>query len=499
MNESQRQGVIDNARYLRQVRPIDPEEIQEYVPGQPHPAAVRQVLREEASALGLVERDDGTFEPVPEGRVSVSPRPVERLPRAHARRLDDLLAERFGPDWHSGATGERLRHRIREVKRRYLEGASVEYDEVTALAYAVYHLPATYASATCRLAALGAAGHLPRNIRLLDVGAGVGGQALALCDLLPADALVDYHAVEPSPAADVLEAMLADTGPNVHLSVHREPVESFSPDGVFDVVLCANVLSELDDPAAVAVDLFDALSQEGDLLAIAPADRQTAVDLREVERHVEAEAGATVYGPTVRLWPGKTPASTCWSFDREPALAVPGVQERLDAAGAGDGEFVNADVRYAYSVLRRDGETSVDVRPRADRFAPMADVERHVTERIDLVAVKLSHDLALSGQAATAGGGGTVGRAGGGSGSGSADGGETDTADSNPVFLVGDGSEPVDHFAVLTRPSTLNDDLAAAAYGQAVIFENALVLWNDDEDAYNLVVDGETVVDAVPQ
>jgi hypothetical protein len=26
-------------------------------------------------------------------------------------------------------------------------------------------------------------------------------------------------------------------------------------------------------------------------------------------------------------------------------------------------------------------------------------------------------------------------------------------------------------------------------------FENVLVLWNDDEGAYNLVVDGETVVD----
>ena len=40
-----RQSVRDNARYLREVRPIDPEEIWEYVDGQPHPAVIRQILR----------------------------------------------------------------------------------------------------------------------------------------------------------------------------------------------------------------------------------------------------------------------------------------------------------------------------------------------------------------------------------------------------------------------------------------------------------------------
>ena len=92
----------------------------------------------------------------------------------------------------------------------------------------------------------------------------------------------------------------------------------------------------------------------------------------------------------------------------------------------------------------------------------MADTERHVTERIDIDALKLSPDLSEEG---------------------------------NPLFKISDGSERTDHYAVLTQRSALNDDLETAPYGSLLRFENVLVLWNDDEAAYNLVVDGETIVD----
>ena len=59
-----RDAVRDNAKYLRNVRPIDPDEIAEYIEGGPHPGIVRQILREEAASLGLVERDDRRERPV---------------------------------------------------------------------------------------------------------------------------------------------------------------------------------------------------------------------------------------------------------------------------------------------------------------------------------------------------------------------------------------------------------------------------------------------------
>ena len=495
MNPSQRQGVLDNARYLRQVRPLDPEEISEYVEGQPHPAAVRQVLREHAVELRLLEREDGTFVPVEDGPASQSSGDggaatedgigtvdvafdrVDALPDRYARRVEDLLVAEFGPGWPDGDSGDRLRERIRAFKSSYLRDEPVEYDRLTALGYAVYHLPAYYAAVQYVLAELAADGLLPAELRVLDVGAGVGGPALGLHDVLPEGTLVDYHAVEPSAAADVLTELLEGTGRNFHATVHRERAESFDPDRgePFDLLLFANVLSELDDAAAVLARYLDALTEDGTAVALAPADRETAIHLREVERAVEREAGATVYAPALRLWPGERPSGECWSFDRKPDIEVPALQRRLDegerSSGAdapdgrspGDGEFVNVDVQYAYSVLRTDGRERVSFTPDPERVAKMADSETHVTDRVDCVGVKLSHDL----------------------GSG------------NPLFLVGDGSEQVDHFAVLTETTTLNRDLETADYGAVLWFENVLVLWNDDEGAYNLVADGETVVDPV--
>jgi len=480
MNAEQREAVRSNAKYLREVRPIDPDEIHEYVEGGPHPAAVRQVLRESAVDLGLLERDDGTFVPVEEGPVTPAFRGVEAFPESRGRALEDLLVERYGPGWPESESGDAIRERIRAIKTDYLYGNAVEYDAETALAYAVYHLPDYYAAVQYVLAELTSAGLVPRRLRVLDVGAGVGGPALGLHDLLPEDALVDYHAVEPSAAADVLESMLAETGRNFHATVHRERAEEFdpgglSPDADFDLILFSNVLSELDDPAAVVERYGDALAADGTVVGMAPADRNTAIGLREVERTVADDGPFTVYGPTVRLWPGAAPSDDCWSFDVQPDVAVPPFQQRLDEAvadGDGDdtgdaraGEFVNVDVQYAYSLLRLDGRRTYDLTLDESRTAKLANSETHVTNRVDAVFAKLSHDLSEGG---------------------------------NPLFRIGDGSQTADHFAVLTEESTLNADLRTADYGDLLSVENVLVLWNDDERAFNLVVDGETVVDRIP-
>jgi len=390
MNPETRQQIRENAQYLRSVRPLDPDEIHEYVESQPHPAVVRQVLREESFDLAIVEQDDGTFVPAPDGPLSVPFHGVERFPDEHERGVEDLLVEAYGPEWHSGDSGDRLRERIRDVKERYL--------------------------------------------------------------------------VEPSAAADVLETMLDHTGQNVQWDVHRETAEAFDPEGEYDLILFSNVLSELDDPAAVVRRYLGSLAEDGTVVAMAPADRNTALELREVERAVADDGPATVYAPTVRLWPHQSPTSESWSFDRKPDIEVPTFQKQLDDAAGGMGEFVNVDVQYAYSVLRTDGQKAIEMTPDRSTHAPMADAEQFVTDRVNLLAVKLSHDLS-----------------------------ERDGA--NPLFLVGDGSQSVDHFAVLTDESALNVDLRRADYGDLLSLQNVLVLWNDDEAAYNVVVDGEAVVD----
>lgn len=460
MSGSQREQILANAKYLRNVRPLDPGEISQYVEGNPHPAVVKRVLHEEALTLELVERPDGTFVPVADEPILPDFVEVEALPTEYERRLEDLLAKEYGPNWFEGDSGEHLRETIRKLKEDYFRQNPVAYDYDAALGYAVYHLPDYYAVVQYVLAEIATRGLIDHHFRVLDVGAGVGGPALGVHDFFPHDALVDYHAVEPSDAARVLGELVEETDRNFRASIHRETAEAFEPDGTFDLVLFANVLSELDDTVGVVETYLECLGADGSLVGLAPADRNTATQLRQVERTFSPEY--TVYAPTLRLWPGYEPSDEGWSFDVKPDLAVPTFQRRLDD---GSGEFVNVDVQYAYFVLRADGQRRREFRPDERRVTKMADSEHHVTNRVNVAGVKLSHDLSETGN--------------------------------RPVFRVGDGSERVDHFAVVVNRTVLNEPLVQADYGTVLVFEGALLLWNDDEEAYNLVVDEETVVDRV--
>src|SRR6056297_229368 len=218
-----RDAVRNNANYLRNVRPIDPEEIAEYIERTPHPAVVRETLREEAFDLRLREREDGCFEPVPEGPIPDPGWAPTALPDAYSFAVEDLLVAEFGANWHRGDSGETLREAVRRLKTDYLYENDVAYDRVAALGYAIYHLPAYYATIGYVLDDLTENGLLDRTLRVLDVGAGVGGPALGLHDYLPDDAVVDYHAVEPSAATGVLARLLEETGRNFRTTVPETP------------------------------------------------------------------------------------------------------------------------------------------------------------------------------------------------------------------------------------------------------------------------------------
>jgi SAM-dependent methyltransferase len=472
-----RAAILDSAKYLRGVRPLDPAELREYVSDQPHEAVVREVLREYAADLELVEREDGTFVPASDDPVRPAFDGVSELPEKYQYAIEDLLVERWGADWHHGDSGDQLRQTIRRFKEDYYRQHPVEYDDDVALGYAVYHFATYYAAIQYVLEDLGSGGLLTGNLRVLDIGSGVGGPAFGLFDFLPDDVLMEYHAVEPSEGADVFEELLDETPRNVHTEIHRETAEAFDPDGEFDLVMACSVLSELRDPEAVVERYLDAIADDGTFLALAPADKHTSTTLRDVERAVEcappespgeddvATDCATVYGPTPRLWPDERPTDRGWSFDERPSIEAPGFQRRLAEASERPSEFLHTDVRFSYSLLRTDGQRQHDAELSGDRLLKLADAEDWVTNRADALLAKLSRNLA--------------------------------DEDANPLFKVSDGSEDEETYAVLVRPTSLNEDLQTAEYGDLLSVESALVLWNDDEAAYNLVVDEETVVDRV--
>ena len=539
-----REAVRTNAKYLRNVRPIDPNEIYEYIEDQPHPAVVRETLRQEAFELGLRERADGTFVPASTDPIPDPMWQPDMLPRRYNEVIADHLVERFGPEWYRGDSGAMLRSTIRRLKRDYYQQNPVEYDQTVALGYAIYHFSDYYAAIGYVLDDLLEQGCLSQTLRILDVGAGVGGPAAGIHDYLPESSLVEYHGVEPSAGVDLLTDILAKTRRNFRTTIHHESAESFDPTCIgsadnerpFDVILFGNVLSELDEPYIVARRYLSAVATDGSFIGLAPADKHTSIHLRAIERMLtgdpltepiledegqilseragdltpaatpDDEIDATIYAPTLRLWSGKTPSDRGWSFDRRSRVTAPPTQQQLDdaprvvnksettAAGqmdrdsetAGDGRFRNETVQFSYTIIRRDGTARAPVSANPRRHAAMETMETHVTNRIDLMAVKLSHDLTTSPTENS-----NQYRRGHGSSN------LQTSYDTNPVFKIGDGSQTTDHYAVVTVKDTLTEPLLTAEYGAILAFENVLCLWNDDEDAYNLVVDDESVIDII--
>lgn len=452
--------ILDAARYLRSVRPIDPVELVDYTTEPAAPEAITAILRDHALELELVERDDGTFVPVSEDPIPDGDIVLDRLPTD----LEHLINHRLGggvDSWAGTPAGDELRDRIRDLKSRYLDGGRIAYDRRDADAYLAYHFPRSYAATRYTLAEIVQAGLLPRSLRVVDVGAGVGAHLAAVDDGTPTDALIDYIAIEPSPLADHFEAVAESSiGRNTHVTLHRQGIEDVDIGEPVDLAILGNVLSELDTPDSVASRILDAVAADGTWLAIAPADRRTSLQLRTVERALEDEAA--VFSPTIRLWPHRRPTDDCWSFVDHPSLAVPRFQERLASAADTDaGAYVNASIRFSYSIMRPDGTRRFDVTATEAEVLPLERTPDAIGERVDAMVVKLSGDLA--------------------------DG-------TTPVYRVGDGSQTEPCFAVHVAPTVLNEALDSAPYGAVLRMERALVLWNDDEHAINLVVDDEATV-----
>lgn len=470
---SAEQDIIDVAKYLRNVRPLDPDEITEYVSEPAHPGYIRQTLREHAFELEIVERSDGTFIPIQNEPISVPFQGVSKFPEKWASIFEEYLTETYGREWWHGTTGDNLRNHIDNLKVAYFGGELVEYSIDVANSYALYHLPDYYATIQYVIDELVTHGLITQKLTIADIGAGVGGPLLGIHDYLPSETLVSYDAIEPSSASTILERFTKETNSNFSVHIHTQTAQQFQPNQTYDLLCFINVLSELTNPVEVVEKYLDHLKSDGTLIAIEPADKQTAISLRSIERRIlEDRDEITVFGPTLRLWPDSKPSDKGWSFTRKPSLERPSFQEKLDTGvsqnntirpDAGDGRYVNTDVQYSYVLVRLDGVRKYDFEPDPSQVEKMANSAKFVTERMNFVGIKLSPNIGST----------------------------------NPVFKISDGSETVDHYAVVVKKTALNESLLFVEYGTILQFENVLVLWNAEEQGYNLVVDAESSVEPV--
>lgn len=454
----------DTVRYLQKVRPLDPQELATYVDGDA--ASVEAILRTRAVDWGLIRDATGRYKPAPSGAIPTGEWAQDTLPPKIGEVGTELLSAYGGRSWASGDSGERLRAAVDALKADYMAGRRVSYTQETLLAYLIYHLPRYYATIGYVLTPLLERSLLGRPLKIAEVGAGTGGPMLGIGDRLGPKSLIEYHAIEPSPAIDVLEHMTAATSPNLHPQLHRSRVERWldDPDGPFDLIICANILGELQDPAGVMKQLLGCLREDGALVLVEPGDREQSVRLRTVERQLTAEA--TVFAPEPRLWAGLQPSDTGWGFDVGVQLEPPSWQRQLQATApdpAAD-TYLNPHVQFSYSILRPDGQVRFAPPFDRQRVTPLAETTGKITDRINVVGTKLSHDL-------------------------------SSTPESNGVFRIGDGSQAEDHFIIQTVSGELVDAIDWVPYGSVCRFEGVLTLWNDAEGAVNLVVDHASVVE----
>jgi SAM-dependent methyltransferase len=454
----------DTVRYLQKVRPLDPQELATYVDGDA--ATIEAILRTRAVDWGLIQDDRGRYQPAPSGAVPAGEWAPHTLPSEIEEIGSELLSAYGGRSWARGDSGERLRAAVDALKADYMAGRTVSYTQETLLAYLIYHLPRYYATIGYVLTPLLERSLLRRPIRVAEIGAGTGGPMVGIGDRLGPKSLIEYHAVEPSPAIDVLEEMTAATSPNLHPQVHRSRVERWleDPHGPFDLIVCANILGELHDPAGVMRRLLGCLHDDGALVLVEPGDREQSVRLRTVERQLTADA--RVFAPEPRLWAGHQPSDSGWGFDVGVQLEPPSWQRQLQAAAPepSAGTYLNPHVQFSYSILRPDGQIRFDPPFDRQRVTPLSETPGKITDRINVVGTKLSHDL-------------------------------SSMPESNGVFRIGDGSQAEDHFIIKTVSGELVDAIDWVPYGSVCRFEGVLALWNDAEGAVNLVVDHASVVE----
>ena len=404
-----------------------------------------------------------------------------RIPEPLERSIEDYIARKAGKAWDDPATFERLRRAIVAQKDDYWKPThqrSLKYTKgYSVLGYLAYHFPVYYMQTERLLAMLAREGLLKNSMNILDIGTGPGVVPLAIADfwsrLDHARAVV--YSVERS--EEHIEAFMylreRCTAKGANASI-KPPVKTDirNPDmakipGKIDLMIFSNVINELGDiPVGERADavmvLAERLESDGSILIIEPAEEVTSTQLRAVSLALK-KRGLTIYSPCSFIHGTNCTPDRCWSFVVEPGIHPTQLMETL-AACEEPFRYRNTDIKYSYVVLRKDGKVREPFRvPAGSDVLRLSQVHRHVDKRVDVIAAKMSENL------------GDI---------------------KNRMFRLCDGSSEKPVFGVLPvfHVTPENERLVTAPYGTVLEIDNVLIRYNPKHDAYNLLVNRNSVV-----
>jgi len=267
-----------------------------------------------------------------------------------------------------------------ERQRSYLDEASLR------AGYLAYFLPVNLAKVQALLDELPALEPGERPLVILDVGSGPGTAALGMLDWLQqqpgarpraVDAVVldqSAHALREAEqfwmvytrAAGITGATLTPLRADVAKGRWLDELRTRRPDG-FDLILAANVLSEVGDGTKDAIERRTALSEgllgllapQGSLIIMEPALRETSRSLHQVRDALLAKQACTVYSPCLHEHP--CPALVKegdWCHEERP-WTPPAIVSEIDQVVG----FIKDALKFSYVILRKDGRTIVPRQP----------------------------------------------------------------------------------------------------------------------------------------
>lgn len=213
-------------------------------------------------------------------------------------------------------------------------------------AYVCYYLPVAYAKVRIVLRELKSFASLPSSPAILDFGSGPGAASLAAIDEFVRPRLTLVDVVEEA-LEDARFLLGSCGGRSLRVQYAQEP-----PRERFDVVLAANVLSELAGPGPLLRLLEDRLDPEGYFVLVEPALKESTRRVMKWRDDLHA-AGFRIAAP-------------CKGAERCPMLARDDMwchQDRPWKLPAGIAEldrrlgFDKGSLKYAYLIVTRAGKT----------------------------------------------------------------------------------------------------------------------------------------------
>lgn len=402
-----------------------------------------------------------------------------KIPSGLELIIEKYIENKTGKPLESPGTLERIRQAVLVQKAGYWnKNPHAKYERgYDVFAYLAYQSPGYIIQFHHIIQKLNKTGHLPDNIRVLDLGSGPGVVPLALTwffkERKKGTQTVD--AIEQSEefieAFKFLVPEFAKGSPvNIEHIRHADIRTGYSLNSdSYTLITCQNVLAELSEydikeKAELLMNYCSSLTDDGFLILVEPAELRHSTRLRVLQKELE-KLGLYLFGPCRHIHEGECEPAGCWSFAELPGLKPTRLMMLL--AGENEGyRFINTDIKFSYSILTKKPAGIASSRINRTGTTPFRDLTDNIGEFVNVIGTKMSPDIGTR---------------------------------EFSVFLFCDGSGGLKVY--LVAPNSLKHDeikkLKMSEYGEVLKISGVRVRWNKKKNSINLIAGSRTHVSAI--